>query len=198
MTDRMTTDITDLLRLWSAGEPEALDRLAPLVYRELHRLAVRYMGRERPGHTLQPTALVHEAYVRLLDWQKVNWQNRAHFFAASAQVMRRILVDYARSRLYAKRGGNARQVSLDDAPEVTTSLTSLLDLDIALNRLAAIDDRTARVVELRYFGGLSVEETAEVLNVSSITVIRSWNFAKAWLLRELSGGSRESRPPRAD
>jgi RNA polymerase sigma factor (TIGR02999 family) len=184
--------------MWSNGDPDALDQLAPLVYRELHRLAIRYMGRERPGHTLQATALVHEAYVRLIDWQKVQWQNRAHFFAASAQVMRRILVDYARSRLYAKRGGHARPVSLDDAPEVSHSLTDLLDLDLALNRLSALDARTAQVVELRYFGGLSVEEAAEVLNVSPITVIRSWNFAKAWLLRELKGGEDESRPLTAD
>jgi RNA polymerase sigma-70 factor, ECF subfamily len=194
--DRPTHDITELLRMWSDGNSDALERLAPLVYRELHRLAVRYMGRERPGHTLQATALVHEAYVRLIDWQKVHWQNRAHFFAASAQVMRRILVDYARSRLYAKRGGNARPISLDDAPEVSHSLTALLDLDLALNRLASLDARTAQVVELRYFGGLSVEEAAQVLNVSPITVIRSWNFAKAWLLRELTGISGES--PAAD
>ena len=201
MADRSTHDITELLRLWSVGDSSALDRLAPLVYRELHRLARRYMGRERPGHTLQATALVHEAYVRLIDWQKVQWQNRAHFFAASAQVMRRILVDYARSRLFAKRRGNAHPVSLDEAPEaleVSDRLTALLDLDVALDRLASLDPRTAQVVELRYFGGLSVEETAEVLKVSPITVIRGWNFAKAWLLRELTGGERESRTPTAD
>jgi RNA polymerase sigma factor (TIGR02999 family) len=197
MTDR-SKDITELLRAWNAGEPNALDRLAPLVYRELHRLAVRYMGREKPDHTLQATALVNEAYMRLADWQKVSWQNRTHFFAASAQVMRRILVDYARSRLYLKRGGNARQVSLDEAPEVTTNLMSLLDLDIALNRLTALDARAAQVVELRYFGGFGVDEAAEVLNVSPVTVIRSWNFAKAWLLRELSSEERGSRPLRAD
>ena len=198
MTDRSTHDITQLLLSWSDGDPNALDRLAPLVYRELHRLAVRYMGREKPGHTLQATALVHEAYVRLIDWQKVHWQNRAHFFAASAQVMRRILVDYARSRLYAKRGGNARPVSLDEPPQVGESLTALLDLDLALDRLASLDSRISQVVELRYFGGLTVEEAAEVLKVSPITVIRSWNFAKAWLLRELTGKERESRTLTAD
>jgi len=188
MADNSPRDITQLLRLWSAGDASALEGLTPLVYRELHRLAVRYMGRERPGHTLQATGLVNEVYVRLIDWQSVQWQNRSHFFGVSAQVMRRILVDYARSRLYAKRGGNARPVSLDDVPAIADdSLTGLLDVDIALNRLAKLDPRTAQVVELRYFGGLSVEEAAEVLKVSPITVIRSWNFAKVWLLRELYG-----------
>ena len=188
MADNSPRDITQLLRLWSAGDASALEGLTPLVYRELHRLAVRYMGRERPGHTLQATGLVNEVYVRLIDWQSVQWQNRSHFFGVSAQVMRRILVDYARSRLYAKRGGNARPVSLNDVPAIADdSLTGLLDVDIALNRLAKLDPRTAQVVELRYFGGLSVEEAAEVLKVSPITVIRSWNFAKVWLLRELYG-----------
>ena len=188
MAGNSPQNITELLRQWSAGDASALEGLTPLVYRELHRLAVRYMGRERPGHTLQATGLVNEVYVRLIDWQSVQWQNRSHFFGVSAQVMRRILVDYARSRLYTKRGGNARQVSLNDVPPVAdNSLTGLLDMDIALNRLAKLDPRTAQVVELRYFGGLSVEETAEVLKVSPITVIRSWNFAKAWLLRELYG-----------
>src|SRR6267154_73938 len=183
MADNSPRDITQLLRLWSAGDASALEGLTPLVYRELHRLAVRYMGRERPGHTLQATGLVNEVYVRLIDWQSVQWQNRSHFFGVSAQVMRRILVDYARSRLYAKRGGNARPVSLNDVPAIADdSLTGLLDVDIALNRLAKLDPRTAQVVELRYFGGLSVEEAAEVLKVSPITMIRSWNFAKVWLL----------------
>jgi RNA polymerase sigma-70 factor, ECF subfamily len=192
MEDLSAHDVTQLLHMWNGGDSEALERLTPLVYRELHRLAVRYMGRERPGHTLQPTGLVNEVYVRLIDWQNVQWQNRAHFYGVSAQVMRRILVDYARSRLYAKRGGNARAVSLDEVPAAgNNSLTSLLDVDMALNRLAAIDPRTAQVVELRYFGGLSNEEAAEVLNVSTITVIRSWNFAKVWLLRELHGGPKE-------
>jgi len=188
MADALPQDITRLLRLWNAGNAEALEGLTPLVYRELHRLAVRYMGRERPDHTLQATGLVNEVFVRLIDWQKVQWQNRSHFFGVSAQVMRRILVDYARSRLYAKRGGNARPVSLDEVPlPLDNNLTDILAVDIALRRLAAQDPRTAQVVELRYFGGLSVEETAEVLKVSSITVIRSWNFAKVWLLRELYG-----------
>ena len=188
MADALPQDITRLLRMWNAGNAEALEGLTPLVYRELHHLAVRYMGRERPDHTLQATGLVNEVFVRLIDWQKVQWQNRSHFFGVSAQVMRRILVDYARSRLYAKRGGNARPVSLDEVPPpLDNNLTDILAVDMALGRLAALDSRTAQVVELRYFGGLSVEETAEVLKVSPITVIRSWNFAKVWLLRELYG-----------
>jgi RNA polymerase sigma factor (TIGR02999 family) len=188
MPDALPQDITRLLRLWNAGNAEALAGLTPMVYRELHRLAVRYMGRERPDHTLQATGLVNEVFVRLIDWQNVQWQNRSHFFGVSAQVMRRILVDYARSRLYAKRGGNARPVSLDEVPpSLDNNLTDILAVDMALDRLAALDSRTAQVVELRYFGGLSVEETAEVLKVSPITVIRNWNFAKVWLLRELYG-----------
>jgi RNA polymerase sigma factor (TIGR02999 family) len=188
MPDALPQDITRLLRMWSAGNAEALQGLTPLVYRELHHLAVRYMGRERPNHTLQATGLVNEVFVRLIDWQNVQWQNRSHFFGVSAQVMRRILVDYARSRLYAKRGGNARPVPLDEvAPALDNNLTDILAVDLALGKLAALDARTALVVELRYFGGLSVEETAEALKVSPITVIRSWNFAKVWLLRELYG-----------
>jgi len=188
MADAIPQDITRLLRLWNGGDAAALEGLAPLVYRELHRLAVRYMGRERPDHTLQATGLINEVFVRLIDWQNVQWQNRSHFFGVSAQVMRRILVDYARSRLYSKRGGNFRAVSLDEVPaSLDNNLTDLLAVDMALTKLAALDPRTAQVVEMRYFGGLSVEETAEVLKVSPITVIRSWNFAKVWLLRELYG-----------
>jgi RNA polymerase sigma-70 factor, ECF subfamily len=189
MLDPSPHDITDLLRLWSEGEPGALDKLTPLVFRELHRLAIRYVGRERVDHTLQATGLVNEAYIRLIDWQNVEWKNRAHFFAVTAQVMRHILVDYARSRLYSKRGGGARSVSLDEAPNLSdnNSLASLLDVDRALGRLAALDPRTAQVIELRYFGGFTVEETAGIMGISSITVIRSWNFARAWLLRELYG-----------
>jgi len=182
-------DITNLLRSWSEGDSGALDRLTPLVFSELHRLAVRYVSRERPDHTLQATGLVNEAYIRLIDWPNVQWKNREHFFGVSAQVMRHILVDYARSRLYSKRGGGARSVSLEDAPNLSdnNSLASLLDVDRALSRLAEIDPRTAQVIELRYFGGFTVEETAKIMELSPITVIRSWNFAKAWLLRELYG-----------
>ena len=182
--------ITEFLHSWQQGDEKALEQLTPLVYRELHRLAVRYMRREQVDHTLQATALVNEAYVRLIDWKNVQWQNRSHFFGVAAQVMRRILVDYARSRLYDKRGGGVRAVSLDDAPPVADERCEvLLAIDEALDRLAALDARRAKVVELRYFGGLSVDETAEALGVSSITVIRQWNFAKAWLLRELAGHS---------
>lgn len=180
-------DITELLRLWNDGDTDAFEKLAPLVYRELHRLAAHYMRSERPGHTLQPTGLISEAYVRLIDWRNVRWQNRGHFYAVVAQFMRRILVDYARSRLYAKRGGANHAVSLDEGATVADhSMMTLLDIDLALQRLAAMDPRPAQVVELRYFGGMSVEETAEVLKISTVTVNRSWNFAKAWLLRELS------------
>jgi RNA polymerase sigma factor (TIGR02999 family) len=186
MTQGGSANVTQLLRSWSEGDQEALEKLTPLVYRELHRLAGRYMGGEKQGHTLQATALVNEAYLRLIDWKNVEWQNRAHFFGVSAQLMRRILVDYARSRGYAKRGGGMRQVTLDEALAVGGETLSLvLDIDAALERLAAIDRRSAQVVELRYFGGLTVDETAEVLKTSSITVMRDWNFARAWLLREL-------------
>ena len=180
-------DLTRLLQSWSNGDQDALKKLTPLVYRELHRLAGRYMLREKHGHTLQATALVNEAYLRLIDWENVQWQNRAHFFAVSAQLMRRILVDYARSRNYAKRGGGVRPVTLDEALVVTDDkLDTIVEIDAALQRLAAIDERSAKVVEFRYFGGLNVDETAEVLKVSSITVMRDWQFAKAWLLRELT------------
>ena len=162
--------------------------MTPLVYRELYRLAGHYMGREREGHTLQATALVNEAYLRLIEWKNVQWQNRAHFFGVCAQLMRRILVDYARSRRYAKRGGGAVAVSLEDAtPAAEDRFAALMEIDLALQRLAVMDARLAQVVELRYFGGLSVDETAEVLKVSPITVIRQWNFARACLLRELAG-----------
>jgi len=186
-------DITELLRLWNEGDPVAFDKLAPLVYRDLHRLAVRYMRNERPGHTLQPTGLISEVYVRLIDWRNVRWQNRGHFFAVSAQFMRRVLVDYARSRLYAKRGGDCDVVSLDEGEALSDKTSStVLEVDLALQRLADVDPRRAQVVELRYFGGLTVEETAEVMKLSPITIIRSWNFAKAWLLRELSASQDES------
>ena len=187
MTEPLNHDITELLRSWKEGDETALEKLTPLVYRELHRQASRYMRREQADHTLQATALVNEAYVRLIDWHNVQWQNRAHFFGVVAQLMRRVLVDYARSRRYDKRGGGVRPLNLDEAPPVADDkLSVLVEIDEALNRLAAIDARKAQIVELRYFGGLTVEETAQALNVSTITVIRSWNFARAWLLRELA------------
>ena len=187
MTIPSTTRVTEMLVAWSNGDKSALERLIPLVHDELHRLAHRYMNRERPGHMLQTSALVNEAYLRLVDTSHVQWQNRAHFFAVSAQLMRRILVDFARSRNYLKRGGNAVQVSLDEALAISPEQdTDLVALDEALNALAAIDERKSRVVELRFFGGLSIEETAEVLKVSPDTVMRDWRLAKVWLLRELS------------
>jgi RNA polymerase sigma factor (TIGR02999 family) len=176
-----------MLVAWSNGDKSALERLIPLVHDELHRLAHRYMNRERPGHMLQTSALVNEAYLRLVDASHVRWQNRAHFFAVSAQLMRRILVDFARSRNYLKRGGDPVQVSLDEALAISPEQNpDLVALDEALNALAAIDERKSRVVELRFFGGLNIEETAEVLNVSIDTVMRDWRLAKVWLLRELN------------
>ncbi|HEY3841153.1 MAG TPA: sigma-70 family RNA polymerase sigma factor [Bryobacteraceae bacterium] len=179
--------VTQLLKAWGNGEQQALDRLIPIVYTELHRLAHRYMERERRAHTLQPTALVHEAYERLIDLKHVSWHNRAHFFAVSAQLMRRILVDYARSRRYSKRGGEWRQVRLNEAVALFRDRqTDIVALDDALRTLSDIDPRKGRVVEMRFFGGLSITEVAEVLNVSQETVLRDWRLAKVWLLRELS------------
>ena len=180
-------DVTLLLKAWSTGDEEALAKLTPLVYRQLREIARRYMAGERDGHVLQTTALVHEAYVRLVDCGRVNWQDRAHFFAVSAQLMRRILIDFARSRGYLKRGGAAPHISLDEAPSVCDEPdVNLVALDDALRALAEVDERKSKVVELRFFGGLNVEETAEVLRVSSDTVMRDWKLAKIWLLRELS------------
>ncbi|HKV33345.1 MAG TPA: ECF-type sigma factor [Pyrinomonadaceae bacterium] len=180
-------ELTQLLAAWSDGEEEALERLAPLVHAELYRLAKRYMSRERPNHLLQTSALINEAYVRLIDWKAVRWQNRAHFFGVAAQMMRRILVDFARQRPRAAKDQEAVQMSLDEALTVSTERDpDLLALDDALKSLATIDERKSRIVELRFFGGLSIDETAEVMKLSSITVIREWNKAKAWLYRELS------------
>ena len=179
--------VTELLKAWGDGDEGALAQLAPLVERELHRLAHKYMRREGPGKTLQTTALVNEVYLRLIDIQEVSWQNRAHFFAVSAKMMRRILTDFARSRQYLKRGGGAVQVSFDEALSVYQEKDAdIVAIDDALNQLALLDARKAQVVELRFFGGLSVEETAEVLKVSEQTVLRDWKFAKSWLMRALS------------
>jgi RNA polymerase sigma factor (TIGR02999 family) len=183
--------VTGLLLAWGRGDEAALEQLVPLVHGELRRLARRHMGHERQGHTLQATALVNEAYLRLIDVQQVHWQNRAHFFAMSARLMRRILVDFARSRHYQKRGGGAQQVSLDEALVVGKERgADLVALDDALQALAAIDPRKSQVVEMRFFGGLSVEETAEALHVSPETVMRDWKLAKVWLSRELSATPR--------
>ena len=179
-------EVTGLLLAWSEGEQAAFEKLVPLVYAELRRVAHRYMGRERPGHSLQTTALVNEAYLRLIDARRVRWQNRAHFFAVSAQLMRRILVDFARSRQYLKRGGAVQKVSFDEGLVVSNEQgQDLVALDDALKALAAIDGRKSQVVELRFFGGLSVAETAEVLKVSPDTVLRDWRLAKLWLAREM-------------
>jgi len=185
-------EITQLLVAWGAGDESALAELTPLVHEELRRLAHRYMGGERAGHTLQTTALVNEAYLRLIDWKSVRWQSRAHFFGVSAQLMRRILVDFARARGYRKRGGGTPRVALDEAAAVSDERgADLLALDEALRALAELDPRQSKVVELRFFGGLTVEEAAEVLKVSPATVERDWSFARAWLHRELSKGGGE-------
>lgn len=180
--------VTDLLLAWGAGDESSLAQLVPLVHQELRRLARRQMSRERAEHTLQTTALVNEAYLRLVDLSRVRWQDRAHFFAMSARLMRRILVDYARSRKYQKRGGALDRVTFDDAIDVAgVRGHDLVALDDALSTLAALDARKSEVVELRFFGGLTVEETAAALGVSRETVLRDWRAARAWLLRELSG-----------
>ena len=182
-------EITQLLIAWSNGDRSALEKLTPLVHAELYRLARHYMSHESPGHTLQATALVNEAYLRLIDWKNVHWQNRAHFFGVSARLMRHILVDYARSRKYQKRGGGAIQVSLDEAAVISKEgVADFIALDDALTSLAEIDPRKSQVVELRFFGGLSVDETAEVLKISPRTVMREWSLAQAWLYRELKHG----------
>jgi len=182
-------DVSQLLRAWSDGDQGALEQLTPIVYKELHRLARHYMKGERPGHMLQTTALVNEAYMRLVDYKRMQWQNRAHFFAVSAQLMRRILVEHAR-RQNLKRGGGVQHVSLDEAAVVGGDRPAdLVALDAAMDALARLDPRKVQVVEMRFFGGLSVDETAEVLKVSPVTVMRDWSTAKAWLYRELAGGT---------
>ena len=185
--DEPTSETTLLLRAWAGGDRDALEKLTPHVYRTLRRIAGRYMQNEREGHTLQATALVHEAYMELVDITNVDWQHRAHFFAISAQIMRNILLDRARQRLAAKRGGGAERVNLDELPDIGMGRArELIILDDALNTLAKMDERKARVVEMRFFGGLSVEETAEVLTVSPETVMRDWKFARSWLQAEIS------------
>jgi RNA polymerase sigma-70 factor, ECF subfamily len=184
-----TSETTQLLRAWADGDRGALERLTPRVYRTLRRIAGYQMQHERAGHSMQATALVHEAYLELIDVTNVNWQHRAHFFAVSAQIMRHILIDRARRRVAAKRGGTAERVNLDELPDLSGNrATELIALEDALNALAENDPRKARVVELRFFGGLSVEETAEVLAVSPETVMRDWKFARSWLQAELSNG----------
>ena len=187
MRQSPTHEVTQLLIAWSSGDKAALDRLMPLIHQELHRLAHRYMSRERPGHTLQTTALVNEAYVRLVNRKNVHWQNRAHFFAIAAELMRTILVDHARSHAFAKRGGGARDITLDEALVVSQERAAeVVALDEALKGLVDIDPQQSRIVELRFFGGLTIEETAEVLHLSAGTIKREWRSAKAWLYHELA------------
>jgi RNA polymerase sigma-70 factor, ECF subfamily len=186
MSEPKTHEVTELLQKWSGGDSEALEQLTPVIYAELHRIAKRYMSRERDGHTLQTTELVNEAYMRLIDWKTAKWNNRAHFFGVSAQLMRRILVDFARKRPKTSGEQAAMQVSLEEALVVSTEREAdLVALDEALKELARFDERKAKIVELKFFGGLSVEETAEVMHVAPITVMREWQKAKAWLYREL-------------
>jgi RNA polymerase sigma-70 factor, ECF subfamily len=183
MPSESTEQVTELLQKWSAGDRGALEELTPVIYAELHQIARRYMSRERDGHTLQTTALVNEAYMRLIDWKTAKWENRAHFFGVSAKLMRRILVDLARKRPKVK-DGSVRHVSLDEAFAVTAEKDAdLVALDEALTELAKFDERKAKIVELKFFGGLSVEETAEVIQLAPITVMREWQKAKAWLIQ---------------
>lgn len=184
------SEITELLEAWQEGNQQALDQLMPLVYRELKTIAARYLSRERVGHTLQCTSLVHEAYLKLIDQRRVRWQNRAHFFGIAAQMMRRILVDHARAAHREKRGGAAPTLSLDAALEVSEPApgVDLLMLDLALDRLATVEPQLSRLVELRYFSGLTIEESAAVLGTSSGTVKREWAAARAWLFREMADG----------
>ena len=186
-----THEITQLLVAWNKGDAVALDQLTPLVHTELHRIARRYMAAERPDHILQTTALVNEAYLRLIDWKNVEWQSRAHFFGLAAQIMRHILVDFARAQAREKRGGGGLKVSLSEAADIDSEQSAdLVALDDALQALEKLDPRQARVVELRFFAGLSLEETAEALKVSVGTVRRDWSLAEAWLYRELSEGEK--------
>ena len=190
MSASSSREVTGLLQAWSQGDEDALQKLIPLVYEELHAAARRYMARERSGHTLQPTALIHETYLRLVDIQQVKWKDRAHFLAVCARLMRRILIDFARKRGYKKRGGAVFHVDFDELLVASSHPDmNLHAVDEALERLARVDARTSRVVELRFFGGLDVKETAEVMKISTDTVKRDWKFAKVWLLRDLRGGA---------
>jgi RNA polymerase sigma factor (TIGR02999 family) len=194
MPDPQTSETTQLLRAWAGGNQSALQQLIPRVYRELRRIAGHFMQNERPEKTIQTTALVHEAYLKLIDVTNVDWQHRAHFYAVSAQIMRRILLDQARRRKAAKRGGETPRLNLEELPDIGHGRArELIALDDALNTLSDLDSRKARVIELRFFGGLSVEETAEVLKVSPDTVFRDWRLARAWLVAELGTSSAEKR-----
>jgi len=202
MSAKSPHEVTQLLLAWSDGDEAALEKLTPLVYKELHRLARSYMKRENPGHTLQATALVNEAYLRLIDGSRVHWRNRTHFFAVSAKLMRRILVDFARSRRSQKRGGAAEPIALEEVGIASPQKSDdILELDGALKKLAAVDARKSQIVELRFFGGLSVEETADVLKIAASTVYHDYDLAKLWLLREIGEQRiqhKSSNPPKGN
>ena len=185
----MSDDVTDLLLRWSAGDATALDELTPVIYDDLRRLARSLLSQERPDHTLSATALVHEAYLKLVDQRRVSWENRAHFFGAAAHVMRRVLVDHARARASHKRGGSVVKIAMDDSLAVVDALSeSILDLDAALDALAAIDERKARVVEMKFFAGMTSQEMADAIHVSDATIERDWTLARAWLIKTMKGG----------
>ena len=187
-------DVTELLLRWNAGDSQALENLTPLVYKDLRRLAGDALGRESPGHTLSATALVHEVYLRLIDQRRVRWENRAHFFGAAAHIMRRVLVDHARAKTAAKRGGSSTKIAIEDDAAVVGGLAEdVVDLDIALNRLAAVDDRKARVVEMKFFGGMTNLEVATTLGISDATVERDWKMARAWLINAVRGSRTPDR-----
>ena len=196
MQGEPSVDVTRLLRAWGRGDPAALDQLTPVIYAELRRRAHGYMKNERPGHTLQTTALANEAWLRLVNVSVVDWKDRAHFFAIAANIMRRILVDAARARGRGKREGSAQRVDLDEIPDISSRRDpELIAIDDALQTLAELDPRKAKVIELRFFGGLSVEETAEVLKLHEQTVLRDWRLARVWLMREMTGQRKGSGPP---
>ena len=187
-------DVTELLLRWNAGDSQALENLTPLVYKDLRRLAGDALGRESPGHTLSATALVHEVYLRLIDQRRVRWENRAHFFGAAAHIMRRVLVDHARAKTAAKRGGSSTKIAIEDDAAIVGGLAEdVVDLDIALNRLAAVDDRKARVVEMKFFGGMTNLEVATTLGISDATVERDWKMARAWLINAVRGSRTPER-----
>jgi len=187
-------DVTELLLRWNAGDSQALENLTPLVYKDLRRLAGDALGRESPGHTLSATALVHEVYLRLIDQRRVRWENRAHFFGAAAHIMRRVLVDHARAKTAAKRGGSSTKIAIEDDAAIVGGLAEdVVDLDIALNRLAAVDDRKARVVEMKFFGGMTNLEVATTLGISDATVERDWKMARAWLINAVRGSRTPDR-----
>ena len=195
-TSLLSAQVTQLLRSWSAGDQAALDKLIPLIYAELHRLARGYMRREREGHTLQTTALINEAFVKLIDWKSAKWQNRAHFFGLSARLMRQILVSYARAHHSSKRGGEVERLELDEELVPAKAGRDVVAVDDALKSLEGLDPRKARIVELRFFGGLGTKETAEVMKLSTRTVELEWSLAQAWLLRELSPAAGKTKAKR--